>query len=175
MEIGTLYSVLYLPDLYLIDENLYCSDEISLIFPKNAPFPGALGGFGVPTRKEMLLRVLKKGIMVSRSDEGDAPSCEVWTFDDRIMTREMKKMLSEEWTEDQSRLCQWLAPVFGRIAYEVENGGYPDDLAGLDLDLLEEHLDYEVEADILMLREVEKAYRIAFRFVRWFLDETPAD
>lgn len=113
--------------------------------------------------------------MISRSDEGDAPSCEVWAFDGQIMTREMKKMLSEEWTEDQSRLCQWLAPAFGRIAYEVENGGYPDNLEGLDLDLLEGHLDSEVEADILMLQDVEKAYRIAFRVVRWFLYETPAD
>jgi hypothetical protein len=144
-------------------------------FSEKCALSGCPGRFRRADEERELLRALKKGIMVSRSDEGDAPSCEVWTFDDRIMTREMKKMLSEEWTEDQSRLCQWLAPVFGRIAFEVENGGYPDDLAGLDLDLLEEHLDYEVEADILMLREVEKAYRIAFRFVRWFLDETPAD
>ena len=57
----------------------------------------------------------------------------------------------------------------------MENGGHPDDLAGLDLDLLEEHLDSEVEADILMLQDMEKAYSIAFRFVRWFLDETLAD
>jgi len=123
----------------------------------------------------MLLRVLKKGIKVSGLGEAKEPSCEVWNFDDRIVTGEMKKILSEEWTEDQSRLCQWLAPAFGRIAYEVENGGYPDDLAGLDLDLLEEHLDSEVEADVLMLQDVEKAYRIALRFVRWFLDETLAD
>ena len=74
--------------------------------------------------------------------------------------------------EDEDRLCQWLAPAFGRMAYEVENGGYSDDL---DLDLLEEHLSSEVEADIPMLRDVEKAYHIAFRFVRWFLDETPTD
>ncbi len=57
----------------------------------------------------------------------------------------------------------------------MENGGYPDDLSGLDLDLLEEHLDFEVEADVLMLRDVEKAYRIAFRFVRWFMEEMQTD
>lgn len=125
----------------------------------------------MPTRKERLLSVLKKGITVSRLGEAKEPSCEVWTFDDHVMTEEMKKILSEEWIEDQSRLCQWLAPAFGRIAYEVENGGYPNDLEGLDLDLLEEHLDSEVEADVFMLRDVEKAYRIAFRFVRWFLGE----
>jgi hypothetical protein len=39
----------------------------------------------------------------------------------------------------------------------VENGGYSDDLAGLDLDLLEEHLNSELEAGILMFRDVEKA------------------
>jgi len=129
----------------------------------------------VPARKERLLRVLKKGINVSRLGEAKEPSCEVWTFDDNVMTEEMKKILSEEWTEDQSRLCQWLAPAFGRIAYEVENGGYPDDLGGLDLDLLEEHLDSEVEADVLMLQDVEKAYRIALRFVKWVLEEMQAD
>lgn len=111
--------------------------------------------------------------MVSRPVEGGEPSCDLWTFNDRVMTEEMKKILSEEWTEDQGRLCLWLAPAFGRIAYEVENGGYPDDLEGLDLDRLEEHLDFEVEADIVMLREIERAYQIAFRFVRWLLDETP--
>jgi len=127
----------------------------------------------VPTKKEGLLQVLDKGIAVKRSDDGDEPSCEVWIFDDRIMTEKMKKMLSDVWTIDQSRLCRWLAPAFERIAYEVKNGGYPDDLEGLDL--LEKHLDSEVEADVLMLREVEKAYRIAFRCVRWFLDETTTD
>ncbi len=111
--------------------------------------------------------------MVSRSGEGDEPSCDLWTFDGRVMTEEMKKILSEEWTEDQGRLCRWLAPAFERIAYEVENGGYPDDLEGLDLNRLEEHLNFEVEADIIMLREIERAYRMAFRFVRWFLEEMP--
>lgn len=127
------------------------------------------------TRKGRLLRVLRDGIRVRRLEEGDGPSCEVWDFDDQVITGEMKKILSEEGDADQGRLCRWLAPAFGRIAYEVKKGGYPDDLAGLDLKLMEEHLTSEVEADIVMLREVEKAYRIAFRFVRWFLDEMPTD
>jgi len=166
----------YIYPIDLSSTRFYISPaKTSPVFPKIAPVFGVLGGFGVPTRKERLLRVLKKGIMVSRLGEGNEPSCEVWTFDDQVMTEEMKKILSEEWTEDQGRLCQWLAPAFGRIAYEVENGGYPDDLAGLDLDLLEEHLDSEVEADVLMLRDVEKAYRIAFRFVRWFMEEMQTD
>jgi hypothetical protein len=127
------------------------------------------------TRKERLLHVLREGIKVRRQEEAEDPSCEVWSFDDRVITEEMKKILSEEWNADHGHLCRWLAPAFDRIAYEMENGGYPDDMAGLDLKLMEEHLDSEVEADVLMLREVEKAYRIAFRFVRWFLDDMPTD
>jgi hypothetical protein len=126
------------------------------------------------TRKERLLRVLREGIKVRRLEAED-PSCEVWDFDDEVMTGKMMKILSKEWNEDQGRLCRWLAPAFSRIAREVENGGYHDDLAGLDLKLMEEHLTSEVEADVVMLREVEKAYRIALRFVRWFLDEMPTD
>ena len=57
----------------------------------------------------------------------------------------------------------------------VENGGYSDDLVGLDLDLLEEHLNSELEAGILMFRDVEKACDIASRFVRCFQDETPTN
>jgi hypothetical protein len=57
----------------------------------------------------------------------------------------------------------------------VENGCYSDDLVGLDLDLLGEHLNSELEAGILMFRDVEKAYDIASRFVRCFQDETPTD
>jgi hypothetical protein len=127
------------------------------------------------TRKERLLRVLREGIKVRRLVEAEEPFCEVWDFDDQVMTGEMKKILSEEWNADQERLCRWPAPPFSRIAYEVETGGNPDNLAGLDLKLMEEHLDSEVEADVVMLSEVEKAYRIAFRFVRWFLDEMPTD
>jgi hypothetical protein len=43
------------------------------------------------------------------------------------------------------------------------------------LDLLEEHLSSELEAGILMFRDVEKACDIASRFVRCFQDETPTN
>lgn len=121
-----------------------------------------------PKKRERLIEVLKKGISL---EDRMSPGSQLTAFEDAVLTGRMKEILAEDWVGDEGRLFRWLAPAFGRIAYEVENGGYGEDLEGLDLEVLKEHLVSEVEADITMLREVEEAYGIAFRFIGWLIED----
>ena len=121
------------------------------------------------TRKDGRQLVLKGRILVRNSIKDSGQSYGIWTFNDEVMTEDMMDWLSQKGVEEDCGHCEWLAQVFERIAYEVEGGNYPDDLEGLDLELLKEHLKMEVEADVFLLRKIESAYDVAFDFISWIL------